>query len=285
MQITNRLNLPEPLVNAVRNDPYNRGDADISVTGLIGSPYQRRLASIHKDEVTEDVSDRIFALFGQAVHSILERGRAPGYRMEERLFAEFTLGDERQFRISGAFDVITPDGQLQDWKVTSCAAIRDGPKKDWIAQLNSLSFLCWHNGITVTDLEVIAILRDWSRGKIGLWDGEYPLQPVVRLQIPRWDVLDTDGYIADRLALHFDSDPSPCTPEERWHQPDKWAVTKIGAKRALKLHDSHEAAQAQIAVHPHSETLRVVFRQGEDTRCGNYCPVAPYCEAKTKNGH
>ena len=35
MKITNELGLPEPLVDAVRNDGYTKGNADFSVTGLI----------------------------------------------------------------------------------------------------------------------------------------------------------------------------------------------------------------------------------------------------------
>lgn len=43
MNITNELGLPEPLVDAVRNDGYTKGNADFSVTGLIAPPHQRKL--------------------------------------------------------------------------------------------------------------------------------------------------------------------------------------------------------------------------------------------------
>src|SRR3954463_10849323 len=38
MKLTNRLGLPEPIVAAVANDGYSRGDADISVTSLLKPP-------------------------------------------------------------------------------------------------------------------------------------------------------------------------------------------------------------------------------------------------------
>ena len=106
MEITNKLNLPEPLVNAVKNDPYNSGDSDISCTGLIGSAWQRQLSIKHGSKIVEDASQRIYALLGQSVHSILERAKAPHYRVEERLFYTVEV-DGKKFTISGQFDYTT----------------------------------------------------------------------------------------------------------------------------------------------------------------------------------
>lgn len=64
-----------------------------------------------------------------------------------------------------------------------------------------------------------------------------------------------------------------CTDEERWHKPDKWAVKKPGNKRALKLHDTREAAMAHAGT-----TLEVEYRPGEDTKCLKYCSVAQFCD-------
>jgi len=47
MQITNRLNLPAAIVEAVRNDPYSSGDCDISCTRLVGPPMIRHLERLH----------------------------------------------------------------------------------------------------------------------------------------------------------------------------------------------------------------------------------------------
>src|SRR3990167_5596923 len=46
MKLTNKQGLPQPLVEAVRNDSYGRGDADISVTQLLAPP--RKVALIHE---------------------------------------------------------------------------------------------------------------------------------------------------------------------------------------------------------------------------------------------
>jgi len=61
MKLTNNLRLPDPMVRAVGNDSYTKGDADISVTELLTPPQLRALRIKHHDEIVEDVSDRIWS--------------------------------------------------------------------------------------------------------------------------------------------------------------------------------------------------------------------------------
>tara|TARA_Y100000593_G_scaffold94928_1_gene197305 strand:- start:983 stop:1846 length:864 start_codon:yes stop_codon:yes gene_type:complete len=285
MKLTNKLNLPAPLVNAITNDPYNSGKSDISVTGLIGSAWQRRLARIHNDDITEDVADRIYALLGQATHSVLERAEAPNYRIEERLYHTIEphynydkVGLFCPVTISGQFDLITPDGTLQDYKVTSYFACKDGPKEDWEKQLNVLRYLCWKNSIIIGNLQIVAILRDWSRTEKLRYGEKYPDVPVMVLDVPMWDLADTSEYIMDRIQEHFFMEPTPCSPEERWSKPDSWAVKKKGNKKATKVFlvkdDAEEFRQDK------GENFVIEYRKGEDTRCLHYCSVAPFCEVK-----
>ena len=72
MKITNRMNLPQPLVSAIERDPYVRV-GDVSVTSLAKSPRQFWLERRHAEEIEEDASDRIWALLGSIGHKILER--------------------------------------------------------------------------------------------------------------------------------------------------------------------------------------------------------------------
>lgn len=99
MKLTNRLNLPRSIEQAVRNDRYSRGDAHISVTGMIAPARKRALEAAHADEITEDVSERIWALMGQIAHGILARADEDPAITEERLFIE-----RHGWRISGSFD-------------------------------------------------------------------------------------------------------------------------------------------------------------------------------------
>src|SRR3989304_3857845 len=111
MKLTNRANLPQAMMNAVSNDGYRQAEG-ISVTRLIDSPLVRHLRSLHHDSIEEDVSDRIWALFGQVVHTILERANTTGM-VEQRLYA--TVEGKT---ISGQFDHLE-NGILTDWKLPS----------------------------------------------------------------------------------------------------------------------------------------------------------------------
>ena len=141
MKITNELGLPEPLVDAVRNDGYTKGNADFSVTGLIAPPHQSKLMKDHGPKITEDVSERIWSLFGQSVHAIIERSVKDGtgkYEIERRLYTE-VMGK----RISGQMDLYDVERKaIQDWKVTSVWSVKDDSYKgDWEKQLNIYRWL------------------------------------------------------------------------------------------------------------------------------------------------
>ena len=101
MKITNRLGLPQPIVEVLSRDNYSKGGADFSVTELIDSPRQKALTSRHMDEITVDCIDLIYQFDGKAVHSILEGAEvSPEVGIiEERLSVEVGL-----YTVSGAID-------------------------------------------------------------------------------------------------------------------------------------------------------------------------------------
>ena len=78
-KITNNYDLPQSFVNFVRNDKYSKGDANISVTSIIDSPRIRLMRDTHRDEMTTDVSDMIWPLFGTAVQYLNYQGPALSY--------------------------------------------------------------------------------------------------------------------------------------------------------------------------------------------------------------
>lgn len=71
-QITNVKGLPQPVVDAIKYDTYKVG-GDISVTTLIDAPQIRILKRAHRHQITEDVSEMLWALMGTCVHMVLER--------------------------------------------------------------------------------------------------------------------------------------------------------------------------------------------------------------------
>ena len=70
MKITNKLGLPQPLVDAVSmREPSDSYSASM----LMQSPRMVWLKRRHFHKVEKDVSEQIWALFGTAVHGIIEK--------------------------------------------------------------------------------------------------------------------------------------------------------------------------------------------------------------------
>lgn len=263
--LTNVHGLPDALVNAVKNDPYT-GGGDISVTKLIDAPRRRTLNKKFREFVVEDVSERIWSLMGQAVHTVLERAETTAI-VEKRLYAE-VLG----WRVSGQFDRLTiADGVLQDWKLTT--TYKSEGDVSWERQLNILRWLAHKNGIEVNRLQVVAIFRDWKRSE-ALRKPEYPQRNVVVIEVPVWTLEQCEAYVNERVALHQASEMGEevsCTEEERWYSGTTYALMKDGGKRAKKV------ATTLVDLGEIPEGHYVEERPGSSRRCEGYCEVAPFC--------
>lgn len=289
MKITNNHNLPDAFLNFARDDKYSRGKADISVTTLIDGPRIRLMKDLHDEEIETDVVDMIWALFGTAVHHVLESANDPAnVQVEERLYAEIA-----NWTLSGALDhqEVLPDGtvQITDYKVTSAWSVILG-KVEWERQQNCYAWLV-ENSLAganrqkkVSKLRICAILRDWQRRR-AQFDKEYPQSPIVIVELPLWSEKEREDYIYDRIDVHqsaqmeydlYDKVPL-CSEGDQWAKPNQWAVKEKGKKRALKLWDSEEDANEHVA--SSDKKLEIEFRKGDKTRCeGNYCNVAEFCE-------
>jgi len=117
MTITNNYDLPAPMYRALAHDGYMAGTkkADISVTTLIGPPKINQLKKRHADEITEDASDRVWALLGQSVHIVLELAGGEDEMTEKRLYKEIS-----GWTLTGQTDLYeTGNKVISDFKVTS----------------------------------------------------------------------------------------------------------------------------------------------------------------------
>ena len=263
--LTNLYGLPDALVNAVRNDPYT-GGGDISVTKLIDSPQKRVLAKQYRDVVVEDVSERIWSLMGQAVHTVLERAQTSAL-VEKRLYATVD-----GMTLSGQFDrAHIQDRVLQDWKV--CSTYKADGDKGWERQLNVLRWLARENGIEIDRLEVVAIFRDWKKSE-ALRKDDYPQQAVKTVTVPVWPYETTLEYIRERMDLHKAADSgmaAECSEDERWYSGTTYALMKLGGKRAIRVSPVREELGDP------GPGQEIVVRPGANRRCEHYCEVAPFC--------
>lgn len=280
MKLTNNLNLPEPIVEAVRADDYSRGAADISITGLLEPPRITVLRSAHWDALEEDASDRIWSLVGQIGHGILERANKRDL-VEKRLFASI-----EGWTVSGQLDhFILEEGALSDYKFTTVYKVMNNQApQDWITQTNAYAWLLRQNNIDVQRLRIVAILRDWSKREAARRKQEYPQHQVAVLEIPLMPDDEITEILRARVLLHQKAvlDHAAglslplCSSEERWEKPAVWAVMKRGRKIAVKLLPSEQEAFA------YAQTLGadhfIQRRDSEQTRCQFYCGVAEHCD-------
>jgi hypothetical protein len=265
MNLTNLHGLPDAFVAAVRNDSYV-GGGDISATKLIDAPQRRALYKQYKSAVVEDVSERVWSLLGQAVHTVLERAGTSAL-VEERLFAKVN-----GWELSGQFDRLhLGDKTLQDWKVTT--VFKADGSEDWERQLNVLRFLAHENGYEVDHLQLIAIFRDWRRSD-AVRNPDYPQTNVKIIDVPVWSLDQTKAYVEERIAMHQKADRGefvPCSDEERWYAGTTYALIKEGGKRATKV------AQTKEELGEPAKGYVIEERKGGYRRCENFCEVAPFC--------
>jgi hypothetical protein len=170
------------------------------------------------------------------VHEILARAGdgEQGATVEKRHAMQVTV-DGITYKVSGAFDHLQFEkGCLTDYKVTSVYA--RGGKDEWEAQLNLLALILAANNRTVVRLQNVLIFRDW-RPKEALRE-DYPQAQVAALPIRLWPKERTVEFLHQCIRDHVAATPRPCTDEERWHQPDKWAHMKKGRKTAIKLYEA-----------------------------------------------
>ena len=293
MKITNRSNLPKVIERAVINDPYDSSGSNISTTRLIAPPRIRVLEMRNWDLIEDDVSNRIFSLLGQSVHHILERSKLKVDLAERRLFYKddkITNG----WTLSGQFDLLSRQGDLTDFKVTSAfaalQALTNG-KDEWENQLNVLDFLCRKNQKTLTrykkevkvkSLNIMAILRDWSKLKV-MQSDNYPRKQVVMIPIRRWSEEEQENYVQARIKLHQDAEKSDqlplCTAKERWRKEDSYALMLDNRKTARRVLPTREEMDKYMKENKYVEGqgCKVVFRAGEDVRCQHYCSVNQFC--------
>jgi hypothetical protein len=274
MTITNRLNLPQALVDAVST---RAPSGAYSGSMMTKTPRQVWLARRHYSEMSEDVADRIWSLFGTAVHAIIEASAGTKSLAEEYLRVTLPNGET----VSGVPDLYE-DGKISDWKtvsVWSVAFYDDQKRMEYEAQLNTYAYLYRAYGFPVRELEIVWIMRDWQANK-ARYNADYPDCQVRRLSIRLWGADEMEAYLIERTGLFGgyantpDDELPECSAADRWAKAGTWAVMKKGRKAALRVLSTEEEAAQWMEANGGDE---VVHRPGEQwTRC-EYCAGRPWC--------
>ena len=284
MQFTNKYNIPGEIVSAVVRDPYFH-DGRISVTSLIGPPRIYQLQKRYADQIIQDVSERLFSLYGQIAHGILERADDFEAIHEERLSIEVD-----GWKVTGQTDLYKrrSNGEhvLRDCKFTSVYVSNFDLKPEWIAQVNLYTLLWLHHGFPVDRAQIVAVYRDWRRMEAERRDSYPP--PVQLFDVPLWSFEEATDFVRQRVQLHreaetlADAELPLCTSEEQWRRGEAWAIMKKGRKTAVRVFDN--PAQAQTA----AESIPGGFiehRPAEPIRCKHFCPVNEFCNQHKEKDH
>jgi len=276
MIITNRLNLPEGFVKAASQDKHN-AEGCLSATTIIQGVKQVILTDRHWDSLEDDVSDRIWAIWGQAVHSLMESEGENEFTEQEMAYKVGGI------TVTGRIDSYDmKHGVINDYKTASIVKVKFGDFTDWYLQGMIYAWLLTKNKFPVKKCRFIALLKDHSKTEV-LRDCQYPKEPVYVYEFPvtAQGLFKIGIFIKDKvdeyqrcIALNDDAIP-PCTPEERWDRPPKFAVMKNGAKRAVRLFDKQE--EANLLAETKGEGYYVEHRQGESIRCQSFCLCRRFC--------
>ena len=278
MKITNKQNLPAPIVALLSRNYYSKGASQYSVTELMSPPKIRRLREQYDGEMEIDVTKMIASQLGTFMHGKLEAKEVEGYTNEERIFTEVD-----GVVISGAIDLqqqVEGGVVIIDYKFVKAWSVKQG-KDDWTTQLNIYKWLVESvKRVPVKGLQICAIIKDYS--PYDMSEG-YPEAEAVMIDIPMWDSVTTEAYVRKRLEMHrnakvnheFGEELQACTDEERWMSETVFAVKREGRKSAIRLFKTIEEA-TELA---EKEKGYVETRQGEPKRCtGDFCGVSKWCK-------
>ena len=275
MKITNELGMPEAFVNFVSNVRHNE-PGTLSATTLLQGDKQIVLYDRHFDELAEDAADLVWATFGTAFHTVMEKQDDDAFKEEK---FEVPVGS---WKVTGKCDRYDMEHEIiEDWKTTSVWKIIYGDFKEWKAQGLTYAWLMKQAGLNVKRCRFLALLKDHSKTEAKR-KSDYPQKPVFiyEFDVTEADLEETEKRIKAKIESVTqayklaDDEIAPCSEEERWATATKYAVMKDGRKTALKVCDTMSDAQTYMR---DVGGDRIDVRPGESKRCADYCPCAQFC--------
>lgn len=275
MKVTNKLNLPEEFVNAVNVNRHN-APGSYSATTLNKGAREIILTERHYDEITIDVSENVWALFGTAVHSILENQKGSNFKEE---YFENTISNSKVTGRVDSYDM--ENGIVYDWKTASTWKVIYKDFTDWDNQAAVYAWLLRKNGLECNKVIFVVFLKDHSKTKAKI-DSTYPQSAVYKHEVLITDELmeftenrlTTKVKLLETLVDVTDNELPVCNADERWASPDAWAIMKKSRKSALKLCSSEEEAERLLE---EKGGDYIEYRKGEDKKCADYCPCRDFC--------
>lgn len=240
----------------------------------------------------KDEREVIGAVMQQLGHRALPDPSKVTTLSERRLFMEIEV-DGQRYRISGKFDhTVAVQVELRgtegrgwnasDWKLGSVWEAM-GPRPEREDQLNCYAALLRANQYTpVVALGNGFVFRDWSKPR-AYRERDYPQSQFKYIPAAVWDEGRALDFLRERVRLHVAARAGnlpDCTLEEKWQDPDAYAVMKKGNKRASRVLPTQAQAEAWLGQQDEKKfkAATIVLRGSEPKRCISYCNAAPFCD-------
>lgn len=215
MRITNRLGLPQPIVDAATRD-HEYTPKRYSVTQMLKGPREAILARRHSDEIEGDVADMAWTIFGSSMHLLLEQSQESATQLKENYI---TADMPNGYVLSGIFDLYDDaTGTVTDYKSATVWKVICGEWDDYREQLLSYVWMLRQIGFDARRGEIVAILKDHSKAKART-ERDYPDHP---FYVIGWDFSDEElAEFGERIAAKFreiercealPDDDLPCAP-------------------------------------------------------------------------
>jgi hypothetical protein len=270
-------------------------EGKVSTTGII-SPLRKLLLAIkHPEQSIMDVADLMASAKGTALHEGLTRALTAhdsGYRYEER--AERLVND---WKVSGEFDVLTPDKQIKDLKHVSNYNLKklqeDREILDSSWSMEEVLTFAPTYGKYVAQLSIYRYLLNEEDtlpyGSIlfslnnGSDMGKYKVDQEVTF--PLFPNEAVEEFLSNRVQVlkdHVANGTLPlCSDEERGYSPGEWKLQRMGSTgkmatvRGSKCNSAGELASFISKSGRPGDVESITEPQ---YRLCNYCNVRSVCD-------
>jgi hypothetical protein len=284
MKRNNIYNLPQRVLDVIDglNPIRPRPDKNVvHVTDLLLPAYAWNLYREKWDEITEDYSDYLISVQGDALHEAYKKYLPDFFYYRERHFEQEIDG----VKLVGTCDVYdTREDELVDLKQTSVWS--PGYKlEDYTKQTNCYSWFLNKEGKTVKKISIDVWYRNWNL-KDSTRNHEYPSTSFETIDIPVWPIEKTEQFIKDQIE-YLTMCKDPCSRQDKWQKFSAMRSTN-GKEKVTpdKNFDTREEAERWIANWtPAASCLKSMpkgkiswrIKNGEPLSCLRYCKARSAC--------
>lgn len=279
----NRHNIPERRLRLIQL-PHQPKAGRISVTHLNDSPLIRTLMIEKWDDIQTDYSDYLLRTHGTGWHQYVESFADDDDSAEHKM--ELKIGD---WTLVGVADNYK-DGIITDSKFVKAANLNFKEtieKYTW--QLNTYAYMHRKRGFPVNKLIIDADIRDWYFRDVVRYN--YPKCAYKEIVLDLWDFDKQERFVQGRLDLHTNHAHDECSPKDKWEKVTQYAIMEKGRKKAiaasvpksggdkiLSIFQAEEIIEAKGLTNDYQNgKIYIEKREGEKTRCENFCDVRSVC--------